>query len=142
MELLPGVETPSSRGSLQVSLLLPDLTCLLMFLHWAAQGCAINLHPAPYSCQLRRLRISVRRVYSVETIFSGLRSKQYCHSFSKDIIIPTKASVPSRGSIPSSALNTKPAQTVRLSELSPFSFHSNTLLQDITPTALQGMETL
>lgn len=62
----------------------------------------------------------------MEITFSRLKSKQYCPSFSKDIITLTKAQMSSRGSLLSWALDTNQAQTLWVSDLNPFSLHPNT----------------
>lgn len=127
MDLLPKVETSNSKVSLQVSLLLPDLTCLLMLLPWAAQGGTINLHPAPYSGQLWRLGISLRRALLCGDLFSpDLRPKN---------IAPILAKTPRHKCLAeallSLVLDTNLAQTVQVLEFNSFSLHPNT--HTITP---------
>lgn len=75
---LPSVETPSSKISLQLcqsALAVPGSPLDASSL--AAQGCTVNLHPDLYSCQLRRLGISLRG----DQLCRG--HLQYCHSFSR-----------------------------------------------------------
>lgn len=114
---LPSVETSRNKiSSRSVSLFLPNLAHLLMLLHWLPRV-ALLLYIQPLAlASFEGWEFHWEELSSVEIIFWPM-AKEFCHSFSKDILIQIKRAW--QGSIPASATNTNPAQTMELSGSAP-----------------------